>query len=117
MLSLSNSYSKEDIADFGARVQKIISQEFNYICELKYDGVAISLIYQNGQLVRGVTRGDGVQGEDVTHNVRTIASIPLNLVGDYPEILEVRGEIIFPRLTFDTLNIQRRNEGLPGFSN
>ena len=80
---------------------------------MKYDGVAC-LIYQNGQLV-SVTRGDGVQGEDVTHNVRTIASIPLNLVSDYPEILEVRGEIIFPRLAFDALNIQRRNEDYLSF--
>ena len=117
MLSLNNSYSKEDIVDFGSRIQKLITEEFNYICELKYDGVAISLLYENGQLVRGVTRGDGVQGEDVTHNVRTIASIPLTLTGDYPENLEVRGEIIFPRLAFEALNTQRRKEGLPEFSN
>lgn len=117
MLSLSNSYSKEDIVDFGARIQKLITEDFNYICELKYDGVAISLIYENGQLVRGVTRGDGVQGEDVTHNVRTIPSIPLNLIGDYPQILEVRGEIIFPRPAFEALNAQRRKEGLSEFSN
>jgi DNA ligase (NAD+) len=117
MLSLSNSYSKEDIVDFGARIQKLITEEFSYICELKYDGVAISLVYENGQLVRGVTRGDGIQGEDVTHNVRTIPSIPLTLTGSYPKNLEVRGEIVFPRLAFEALNAQRRKEGLTEFSN
>ena len=88
MLSLSNSYSKDDIADFDQRVKKIIDVPLTYICELKYDGVAISLIYKNGNLVKAITRGDGTQGEDVTNNVRTISSIPLVLTGDYPENLE-----------------------------
>ena len=86
----------DDIGSFDARISKLIDDSFTYLCELKYDGVAISLIYENGQLLRAITRGDGVSGEDVTANVRTISSIPLTLMGDFPEMLEVRGEIIFP---------------------
>ncbi len=117
MLSLSNSYSKEDIVDFDSRVSKLIDNTFTYLCELKYDGVAISLIYENGQLVRALTRGDGVSGEDVTANVRTISSIPLSLIGNYPEKLEVRGEIIFPRPAFDLLNKERLANGEQLFAN
>lgn len=117
MLSLSNSYSKDDIADFDQRVKKIIDVPLTYICELKYDGVAISIIYKNGNLVKAITRGDGTQGEDVTNNVRTISSIPLVLSGDYPENLEVRGEIMYSKSVFKELNQNRENQGLALFSN
>ena len=117
MLSLSNSYSKDDIADFDQRVKKIIDVPLTYICELKYDGVAISIIYKNGNLVKAITRGDGTQGEDVTNNVRTISSIPLVLTGDYPENLEVRGEIMYSKSVFKELNQNRENQGLALFSN
>ena len=117
MLSLSNSYSKDDIADFDQRVKKIIDVPLTYICELKYDGVAISIIYKNGNLVKAITRGDGTQGEDVTNNVRTISSIPLVLSGDYPENLEVRGEIMYSKSVFKALNRNREKQGLALFSN
>ena len=117
MLSLSNSYSKDDIADFDQRVKKIIDVPLTYICELKYDGVAISIIYKNGNLVKAITRGDGTQGEDVTNNVRTISSIPLVLTGDYPENLEVRGEIMYSKSVFKELNQNRKKQGLALFSN
>ena len=117
MLSLSNSYSKDDIADFHQRVKKIIDVPLTYICELKYDGVAISIIYKNGNLVKAITRGDGTQGEDVTNNVRTISSIPLVLTGDYPENLEVRGEIMYSKSVFKELNQNREKQGLALFSN
>ena len=117
MLSLANSYSKEDIIDFDTRIRKIIDVPFSYICELKYDGVAISLVYENGQLLRAITRGDGIQGEEVTNNVRTISSIPLILTGNPPKKLEVRGEIMFSKSAFLKLNNQRKKEELPLFSN
>lgn len=117
MLSLSNSYSKDDITDFDQRVKKIIDVPLTYICELKYDGVAISIIYKNGNLVKAITRGDGTQGEDVTNNVRTISSIPLVLSGDYPENLEVRGEIMYSKSVFKELNQNREKQGLTLFSN
>ena len=117
MLSLSNSYSKDDIAEFDQRVKKIIDVPYSYICELKYDGVAISITYKDGKLLKAITRGDGTQGEDVTNNVRTISSIPLVLSGDYPKNLEVRGEIMYSKLAFKELNLNRENEGLPLFSN
>ena len=117
MLSLSNSYSKDDIAEFDQRVKKIIDVPLTYICELKYDGVAISIIYKNGNLVKAITRGDGTQGEDVTNNVRTISSIPLVLSGNYPENLEVRGEIMYSKSVFKELNKNREKEGLSLFSN
>jgi DNA ligase (NAD+) len=117
MLSLSNSYSKSDIEDFDERIRKIVDIPFSYICELKYDGVAISLIFENGQLLRAVTRGDGTKGEDVTNNVRTISSIPLVLNGEFPQMLEVRGEIMFSKSAFLKLNQLREIEKLPLFSN
>jgi DNA ligase (NAD+) len=117
MLSLSNSYSKDDIVDFDNRVNKLIDHSFTYLCELKYDGVAISIIYENGQLLRAITRGDGVSGEDVTANVRTISSIPLKLMGKFPSKLEVRGEIIFPRPAFELLNKERLVNGEQLFAN
>jgi DNA ligase (NAD+) len=109
MLSLSNSYSKDDIAEFDQRVKKIIDVPYSYICELKYDGVAISITYKDGKLLKAITRGDGTQGEDVTNNVRTISSIPLVLSGDYPKNLEVRGEIMYSKLAFKELNQNREN--------
>ena len=117
MLSLSNSYSKQDIIDFDLRVKKVIDVPFEYICELKYDGVAISLIYEDGELIRAVTRGDGTTGEVVTNNIRTISSIPLKLIGNFPKKIEVRGEVIFPNPAFNKLNKQRQAEGLPMFAN
>ena len=97
MLSLGNTYSQEELTDFDRRVRKVLGDDFEYVCELKYDGVAISLSYENGMLVKAVTRGDGEQGDDVTRNVRTIKSIPLQFNGnDFPGELEIRGEIFMP---------------------
>lgn len=105
MMSLGNTYSEEELVDFDNRVRKSIGDNFEYVCELKFDGLAISLLYENGKLVRAVTRGDGVQGDDVTTNVKTIKSIPHQLKpGDYPEQFEIRGEIFMHRKTFDRLN-------------
>jgi len=105
MMSLGNTYSKEELADFDKRVQKSIGDSFEYVCELKFDGLAISLLYEKGKLVRAVTRGDGVKGDDVTTNVKTISSIPHQLkAGNYPEQFEIRGEIFMHRKTFDKLN-------------
>ena len=118
MLSLSNSYSEEEIRDWAARVAKGVGDEVEYVMELKYDGVAISLTYENGKLVRGVTRGDGSVGEDVTTNVRTIRSIPLQLKGDaYPADFVIRGEIFFPLERFAALNKQREADGEELYAN
>lgn len=112
MLSLSNSYSIAEIEEFDARVKKTIETPFNYVCELKYDGVAISLKYQEGKLVRALTRGDGVIGENVTFNAKTINTIPMVLPGaNYPEEFEIRGEIFMPHAVFEKLNEQRKNKG------
>lgn len=112
MLSLSNSYSLEEIEEFDARVRKAIGDNVEYVCELKYDGVAIGVTYENGQLVRAVTRGDGESGEVVTANVRTIRSIPLHLKGSgFPDEFEIRGEIFMPRAAFDALNEERAQAG------
>ncbi|MFT4778577.1 MAG: DNA ligase (NAD+), partial [Flavobacteriales bacterium] len=108
MLSLSNSYSKEEISDWENRIKKSIDEEVEYVLELKYDGVAISLTYNNGHLTRGVTRGDGAVGEDVTTNVRTIKTIPLTLkAGDWPASFDIRGEIFYPLEAFAKLNEER----------
>ena len=107
MLSLGNSYSKEDIADFEKRAQKLVEGEIEFICELKYDGCAIALTYKDGTLVQALTRGDGSKGEEVTANVRTIKTIPLQLHGDYPTDFEIRGEIYFPLERFEALNQKR----------
>ena len=117
MLSLSNTYSDQDLIDFDNRVKKIISDNFEYVCELKYDGVSISLIYENGTLIKAITRGDGSKGDDVIKNVKTIKSIPLNLFGNYPNKLEMRGEIFIPLEGFEQLNIDRRKSGLELFAN
>ena len=116
MLSLGNTYNWEELADWIKRVQKA-APENTFICELKYDGVAIGIRYENGQLVQAVTRGDGTQGDDITNNVRTIKSIPLQLSGTYPERFEIRGEIVMPHASFASLNDQRSSEGLPLFAN
>ncbi|MCB8995529.1 MAG: NAD-dependent DNA ligase LigA [Bacteroidales bacterium] len=118
MMSLGNTYSREELEEFDARVKKIITSEFDYICELKYDGVAISLTYKNGSLLRAVTRGDGEKGDDVTRNVKTIRSIPLKLNGSgYPDEFDIRGEIFLPRAGFDKMNAQRMENGEPPFAN
>lgn len=117
MLSLSNSYSREEIIDFENRLKKLTEGKVEYVCELKYDGVAIGITYKNGQLLRAVTRGDGEQGEDITANVRTINSIPLQLTGNFPEEFEIRGEIFFPRKNFDQLNKEREEAGETLYAN
>jgi DNA ligase (NAD+) len=117
MLSLSNSYSESEILDFHHRVIKLLNEPVEYVCELKYDGVAISLRYENGLLVQAVTRGDGIQGDDVTANVKTIRSIPLRLRGNYPASFEIRGEIYMSRKSFENINKDREAEGLPLFAN
>lgn len=111
MLSLGNTYSEQEISDFYDRIRKEVGHDFDLACELKFDGTAISLIYEDGQLVRAATRGNGTVGDDVTRNVKTIKTIPLKLTGDYPHHLEVRGEIIMPRAGFDALNRQRIDIG------
>ena len=117
MLSLSNSYNENEILDFDNRIRKQIESDIEFICELKFDGVAISLTYEHGQLLRAVTRGDGNKGDDVTANVKTIKSIPLKLKGDFPDFFEIRGEIFFPHASFVKINEERINEGLPSFAN
>jgi len=118
MLSLSNAYSEGEITDFDNRIKKLIGEDFEYVCELKFDGSSISLLYEKGKLVRAVTRGDGVKGDDVTSNVRTIRSVPLSLRGDdYPESFEIRGEIVMPFQVFEEINKQREEAGEPLFAN
>ena len=129
MLSLSNSYNQEDLLDFDRRVREglgiaptgsvtnlfdtstELSNQIDYVCELKFDGLSISLIYENGKLTQAITRGDGVQGDDVTTNAKTIKSIPLNLKGKYPDKFEIRGEVFMPRPVFNTLNKEREEIG------
>lgn len=117
MYSLDNSYSFDDIKDWATRVAKSIDEKVEYVCELKYDGLSISILYENGQLVQAVTRGDGFQGDDVTHNVRTIRSVPLHLRGKYPQRFYIRGEIIMPKKSLDKLNEERKKEGLEPYAN
>jgi DNA ligase (NAD+) len=118
MLSLGNTYSEEELADFDARVRKTIDGNFEYVCELKFDGTSISLTYNKGRLVQAVTRGDGVKGDVVTNNVKTIKSIPLTLKGnDFPEEFIIRGEILLPRDGFDKMNREREEIGEPPFAN
>ena len=118
MLSLGNTYTKSDLIEFDARVRRGTAEPYTYVCELKYDGVSISLLYENGLLTQAVTRGDGRQGDDVTANIRTIASIPLKLSGnDYPARFEIRGEVIMPHKVFYALNAQREQAGEVPFAN
>lgn len=118
MLSLGNTYTEEEITDFYNRVKKGLNDDFEIVCELKYDGTSISLTYINGLLTQAVTRGDGVQGDDVTANVRTIRSIPLRLHGtDYPAEFEIRGEIVMPWSVFDQINKERAEQEEALFAN
>ena len=117
MLSLGNTYNEGEVADFYNRVAKALNAPFEIVCELKYDGTSISLTYENGSLVRAVTRGDGEKGDDVTANVRTIRSIPLKLQGYFPEKFEIRGEILMPWKVFETLNKERETQEEPLFAN
>lgn len=118
MLSLGNTYSKEELQDFDNRTRKSIKEDFDYVCELKFDGVAIGLTYKNGRLVQAVTRGDGTQGDEVTGNVKTIRSIPLRIYTDeLPEEFEVRAEIILPHKSFIRLNKEKQNKKEPLFAN
>ena len=117
MLSLSNTYSEDEIIEWENRLKKLSEDTLEYVCELKYDGVAIGIHYENGVLKQAVTRGDGTKGENVTANVRTIRSIPLQLTGDFPADFEIRGEIFFPLKNFTKLNEQRIDIGEPEFAN
>jgi DNA ligase (NAD+) len=107
MYSLDNSYSKEDLLDWETRIKKMVDGDVQYTCELKYDGASMNLTYENGKLIRAVTRGDGVQGDEVTANVKTINTVPLQLKGDYPERFDIRGEIILPIEGFLKMNEER----------
>ena len=111
MYSLDNSYSKEDLEDWEKRIEKQVDGVVEFTCELKYDGASISLNYENGSLVRAVTRGDGFQGDDVTANVKTIKSVPLKLKGDFPPLFEIRGEIVLPFEGFKRMNEERLELG------
>lgn len=117
MLSLANTYSKEELIDWVNRIKKTIEHDIEYVCELKYDGVAIGIEYENGQLKQAVTRGDGSKGENVTQNVRTIRTIPLQLTGNYPANFEIRGEIFMPLQRFEALNEQRAKDGEELYAN
>ncbi len=118
MLSLANTYSVAELNDFDNRIRKALPDPYEYVCELKFDGVAIGLTYRNGRLVQAVTRGDGTVGDDVTTNVRTIRAIPLELHGTgYPDEFEIRGEIFLPRSVFDDLNREREEIGETPFAN
>lgn len=117
MLSLNNTYSEQEIIDFVKRISKIIEHPLTYVCELKFDGMAIGLTYIKGLLQRAVTRGDGIQGDDVTANVKTIRSIPLKLVGDYPQEFEIRGEVFYSHRAFNSLNNERLENNEPLFAN
>jgi len=118
MLSLANTYSEAEVAEFYERVKKSLNEDFEICCEMKFDGTSISLTYEEGKLVRAVTRGDGTQGDDVTDNVKTIRSIPLVLHGEgYPKEFEIRGEILMPWLVFEQLNKEREEREEPLFAN
>ena len=117
MLSLSNTYSEAEVRDFYDRTRRALLEDFELVCELKYDGTSISLTYENGVLVQALTRGDGEKGDDVTDNVKTIRSIPLRLYGDYPPLFEIRGEILMPWNVFEELNKEREEAEEPLFAN
>ena len=118
MYSLDNSYSKEDLVEWENRIQKVLGNvSLEYVCELKYDGASISITYENGKLKRAVTRGDGFQGDDVTNNIKTIKSIPLQLKGNYPDKFDIRGEIILPFAGFEKMNQELIDIGETPYSN
>ncbi len=118
MLSLGNTYNAQELLDFDQRIRKAIGDNFEYVCELKFDGLSISLTYQDGKLLRAVTRGDGIQGDDVTTNVRTINTIPKKLhPGDYPDDFEIRGEVFMHLKAFERLNAERLENGELPYAN
>ena len=118
MLSLPNAYKKEELIDFHNRVKKNLQrEEIEYTCELKFDGAAVSIRYENGKIKDALTRGDGIMGDDITENVKTIKSVPLQLNGDYPNFLEIRGEVVVSKENFNQLNKQRRDKKFTTFSN
>jgi len=118
MLSLSNTYNEDELNDFDARIRKVLGDDFEYVCELKFDGLSISLTYEHGVLTRGVTRGDGTQGDEVTANVRTIKSVPNKLrKNGFPEIFEIRGEVFMHRAAFERLNSERLENGEIPYAN
>ena len=117
MLSLGNTYSEEEVREFDVRTRKGTSKQSEYTCELKFDGASISIIYSKGKLFRAITRGDGVRGDDVTLNVKTIKSLPHRIAVPVPEEFTIRGEILMPRPVFDSLNAVRENEGQAPFAN
>lgn len=117
MYSLDNSYSIEDLQDWEKRIEKSLDEKVEFVCELKYDGASISILYENGELKQAVTRGDGFQGDEVTSNIRTIGSIPLKLKGEYPSKFYVRGEIVLPHKEFNRINAEREKLGLELYAN
>jgi DNA ligase (NAD+) len=118
MYSLDNSYNAEDLQDWESRLIKQLGRaELSYTCELKYDGASISLTYENGKLLRAITRGDGIQGDDVTNNIKTIKSVPLTLKGNYPARFDIRGEIILPLEGFNKMNEDLLARGETPYSN
>jgi len=118
MLSLGNTYNEQELLDFDQRIRKSIGDNFEYVCELKFDGLSMSLTYSEGKLIRAVTRGDGIQGDDVTTNVRTINTIPKRLhTGDYPDHFEIRGEVFMHLKAFERLNAERLESGEPPYAN
>ena len=118
MLSLGNTYNEHELLDFDQRIRKAIGDNFEYVCELKFDGLSMSMTYQDGKLVRAVTRGNGVEGDEVTTNVRTINSVPKKLThGNYPEMFEIRGEVFMHRKAFDRLNDERVENGEVPYAN
>ena len=117
MLSLSNTYSNEELFDFEKRIKKLTDKNIEYVCELKFDGVSISLKYENGVLIRALTRGDGIKGDNVIENIKTIKSIPRKIFGNFPNLFEIRGEIFISKSSFIELNLKREKEGKELFSN
>lgn len=117
MISLGNTYNEEEVREFDGRIKKSVHENYEYVCELKYDGLAISLLYEDGVLMHAITRGDGISGDEVTANIKTIGSIPLKLIGDYPSKLCVRGEVIMPHKSFQRLNEDKLDAGEQPFAN
>ncbi len=117
MYSLDNSYSIEDLQDWEKRIEKTLEEKVEFVCELKYDGASISILYENGKLKQAVTRGDGFQGDEITSNIKTIRSIPLKLKGDFPDKFYIRGEIVLPFKEFNRINSEREELGLELYAN
>jgi len=117
MYSLDNSYSVEDLQDWKKRIEKALEEHVEFVCELKYDGASISILYEDGELKQAVTRGDGTQGDEITNNIRTIQSVPLKLKGTYPNRFYMRGEITIPLEKFNSINEERSNNGLELYAN